>query len=111
MLMLTSIVLLSLVLGFSLGIYLIYQRAGLSVSGMSIFITALMGTVLSFGISALMIFAVWPPVNIVSWIAIAGLVGSVALLLLSDKDKSEKGGGINGTVGDYRADLRSSNGL
>ncbi|PKM81049.1 MAG: hypothetical protein CVU89_10900 [Firmicutes bacterium HGW-Firmicutes-14] len=100
---------LSVFLGFSTAVYVVFVKFGSKVTGLSVFITAASGTIFSM-ITGLVIFMVlWPPVTVLSWLIFLAFAGAVSLLVLTGK-QSKKESGDNIETGNNLADIRSNTG-
>lgn len=100
---------LSVVLGFSTAIYMVFEKFGSKVTGPSIFITAASGIVFSVITGTVVILVIWPPVTVLSWLIFAAFAGAVSLLVLTGS-KSRKESDELIETSNNRADFRSNTG-
>lgn len=99
----------SVLLGFSTAIYVVFEKFDSRVTGLSVFITAALGIVFSVISGLVVILAIWPPVTMLSWLIFAAFAIGVSFLVLTG-NKSRKESDNNIETIDSRADLRSNTG-
>ncbi len=81
---------LSVLLGFSVAIYLVFEKFGSELSTISVFSTAATGVVFSIVIGLVVLLVVWPPVTFASWLFFVAFSGGVSLLVLTRDKKRNK---------------------
>lgn len=105
----TVIGILSVVLGFCLAIHVMFEKMSSKVSAWSIFVTAAMGTMFSIITGTVMLFVIWPPVNVVSWLVFAAFATGIAGIVVTN-NKGKEGRANVDAIDSSGPDLRSGTG-
>lgn len=81
----------SVLLGFSVAIYLVFEKFGSDLSTTSVFGTAASGVVFSVVIGVVVLLVVWPPVTLASWLFFVAFSAGVSLLVFTGDKRKNKG--------------------
>lgn len=104
-----AIGLLSVILGFSVSIYLVYEKFGFDVSGTSVFSTAASGVIFSVIIGIVVFLMIWPPITFVTWLVFAAFAVVVSFLVLTG-DKRKKDSSYQVEIMSDREEIHSNTG-
>ena len=80
----------SVLLGFSVAVYLVFEKFGSELSSISVFGTAASGVVFSAVIGLVVLLVVWPPFTFASWLFFVAFSAGVSLLVFTGDKKKNK---------------------